>query len=45
MKTRHDIERLKSGWLRDPCWDVETTPGFEAHTRELHAFRLATEAR
>ena len=45
MKTRHDIEVLKSGWLRDPCWDVETTPGFEAHACELHAFRLATEAR
>ena len=45
MKARHDIEVLKSGWLRDPCWDVETTPGFEAHACELHAFRLATEAR
>ena len=45
MKTRHDIEVLKSGWLRDPCWDVETTPGFEAHAVELHAFRLATERR
>ena len=45
MKTRHDIEVLKSGWLRDPCWDVEITPGFEAHAIELHAFRLATERR
>jgi len=45
MKTRHDIEVLKTGWLRDPCWDIETTPGFEAHACELHAFRLATEAR
>ena len=45
MKTRHDIEVLKAGWLRNPCWDVETTPGFEAHADELRAFRLATEAR
>ncbi len=45
MKTRHDIEVLKAGWLRDPCWDIETTPGFEDHADELRAFRLATEAR
>ncbi len=45
MKTRRDIEVLKAGWLRDPCWDIETTPGYEAHACELHAFRLATEAR
>ncbi len=45
MKTRHDIEMLKIGWLRDPCWDIETASGFEAHACELHAFRLATEAR
>ena len=35
MKTRHDIEVLKTGWLRDPCWNVETT---------LRAFRIATGA-
>ena len=45
MKTRHDIEGLKAGWLRDPCFDIEGTEGFEAHACELHAFRLATEAR
>lgn len=22
MKTRHDVEVLKAGWLRDPCWDA-----------------------
>ena len=44
MKTRHDIEVLKTGWLRDPCWNVETTPGFEAHADELRAFRIATGA-
>lgn len=31
MKTRKDIEVLKANWLRDPCWDVEGTEGFEAH--------------
>ena len=45
IKTRHDIERLKTDWLRDPCWDIEGTEGFEAHACELHAFRLATEGR
>ncbi len=45
MKTRQEIERLKSGWMRDPLWDLEETEGFEAHQDELRAFRLATKAR
>jgi len=45
MKTRDDIESLKAGWLRDPCWAIEETEGFEAHADELQAFRLETEAR
>lgn len=45
MKTRKDIEVLKANWLRDPCWDVEGTEGFEAHHDELLAFRHGTEAR
>ncbi len=44
MKTRREIETLKAGWLRDPCWDIETTETFEAHRDELLAFRQATEA-
>ncbi len=44
MKTRHEIETLKAGWLRDPCWDIETTETFEAHRDELLAFRQAAEA-
>lgn len=39
MKTRKEIEALKTNWLRDPCWDVEGTEGFEAHHDELLAFR------
>lgn len=45
MKTRKEVESLKAGWLRDPCWDIEGTEGFEEHEKELLAFRRATEAR
>ncbi len=37
-KTPAEIEQLKTNWLNDPCWDIETTEGFEAHTEELKAF-------
>lgn len=43
-KTRSEIEALKANWLSDPCWDIETTEGFEAHHDELLAFRKQTEA-
>ena len=36
--TRQDIENLKEGWLKDPCWDIEETEGFKAHREELAAF-------
>lgn len=26
---RQDLEKLKSDWARDPCWDIEDTEGFE----------------
>jgi hypothetical protein len=35
---------LQEAWKCDPCWDIETTEGFEAHHDELPAFRLAHEA-
>jgi hypothetical protein len=42
-KTREELEALKQNWLKDPCWDIEDTPGFEAHVDELLAFRKEQE--
>jgi len=42
-RTRQDIELLKSNWRSDPCWDIECTEGFEAHTEELKKYRLEME--
>lgn len=39
------IEALKSNWLNDPCWDIETTEGYEEYRQELYVFRLETELR
>ena len=44
MRTRKEVLSLKAGWLRDPCWDIEGTEGFEEHEEELLAFRRAAEA-
>lgn len=38
MKTPSEIADLKRQWLRDPCWVIETTEGFEEHWEELTAF-------
>lgn len=43
-KSREEIERLKKDWSFDPCWDIETTDGFEDHHDELLIFRLKKEA-
>lgn len=37
-KTNEEIQALKDNWLKDPCWDIEDTPGFEDHKAELLAF-------
>lgn len=44
MKTQEEIEALKSNWIKDPCWDIEDTEGFEDHKEELLAYRLQIEA-
>jgi hypothetical protein len=44
MATQEEIEKLKKGWLKDPCWDIEITEGFEQHVEELFNFRRQTEA-
>lgn len=36
--TREEVQALKRGWEKDPCWDLETTQGFEAYREELAAF-------
>ena len=42
--TPQEIEKLKNNWLKDPCWDIEDSEGFEAYREELLAFRLEQEA-
>jgi hypothetical protein len=44
MKTRAEVDELKAQWLADPVWDLEETPGFEAHRQELLAWRAREEA-
>lgn len=34
-----EIESLKKGWIKDGCWDIESTKGFEDHKAELLAWR------
>lgn len=45
MKTPEEVEALKRSWLNDPCWDIETTEGFEDHRDELIAFSDAQDKR
>ena len=42
-KTRQEIEFLKNNWESDPCWNIESTEGFEAHAKELEKYRLEME--
>lgn len=44
QKTFDELQRLKSNWRSDPCWDIETTEGFEAHYDDLLQYRLEVEA-
>ena len=42
-RTNEDIEALKKSWMADPCWDIETTEGFEFHKDALYTFRERQE--
>jgi hypothetical protein len=42
-RTRQEIAELKENWLKDPCWDIEDTEGFEAHKPLLLKFRHDVE--
>lgn len=44
MKTRKDIEDLKTRWLADPISDLSKEPGFEQHAQELQDWMAATKA-
>jgi len=44
MKTKEELEHLKTNWESDPIWDIEMTEGFEEHKEELLKFRLEKEA-
>lgn len=39
-----EVEKLKQDWIRDPCWDIEDSQGFEEYYEELLLFRRAQEA-
>lgn len=43
MKSREEVQRLKSQWIDDPCWDLEDTPGYEEYYEELLACRQNQE--
>jgi len=42
-KTAKEIRDLQLNWLEDPCWDIESTPGFELYYYQLKMFRKACE--
>ena len=44
IPTREMVEQLKASWYHDPCWDLETTQGFEAYAAELREFSACTNA-
>jgi hypothetical protein len=46
-RTDVEVEALKRQWRQDPCWDLDSTAGFESHRDELAAYEAAywTEAR
>ena len=43
-KTTEEIQKLKEDWMRDPCWDIEKSNGFEEYKEELLAWRNEYEA-
>ena len=39
----NDLDKLKDIWLKDPCWDIEDTEGFEKYRTHLRLFRIKHE--
>jgi len=44
MKSRKEVEKLKTDWYTDPCWDIEHSEGFEDYFGELEQYRITCEA-
>ncbi len=44
MRTREEVEALKTQWLKDATWDIETTGGFGEYAVELAAFAIEHQA-
>lgn len=42
-KTLKELEDLKESWVKDPCWDIYDTEGFEYYTAELKLFQRVHE--
>ena len=42
-RTAQEVEELKRQWIKDACWDIENTEGFEYHYMELRHWREALE--
>lgn len=38
VAAREEVRKPRAAWPRDPCRDVEETPGFEGHGTELAAY-------
>jgi hypothetical protein len=43
VKTPEEISKLKEDWLKDPCWDIYSTQGFERYQDELKDFQEQRE--
>jgi hypothetical protein len=43
VRTAGEVQELCRNWRNDPCWDLETTEGFEAHAPELLEYRQEWE--
>ncbi len=43
-RTPDEVKALCRNWRADPCWDLETTEGFETHAPELLEYRMEWEA-
>lgn len=43
-KTNEEIQALKENWMKDPCFELEDTPGFEDHKVELLTWRNMYES-
>lgn len=43
MKTKEQVEKLKQNWIKDPCWDIYESKGFEDYRDELFKYQQRIE--